>query len=395
MSTSNTLAQNIKKNMKRINITLFTLMLLGILFSCTKASINYTQNGNWVGRATFPGQVSGFGVAFTINDIAYVGTGINPQFPNQRLKTFFKYNPTPIPNPLPSPTFYDSTLGTWSKSADFPGAARSEAVGFTIGSYGYVGSGVGNDGFTPLADFWAYSPFTNAWFQIDSIHDQSGVVQPRLDAVAWGFDTVGYVLTGTDNYTYFVDVWKYSPATNKWSSKPYLPGNPRSGATTWVYNGKGYIMGGFTASGQHEVNNMAYDFWVFDPKKAETDSTHCWSQLRDISNTNSGTYDDGYTNIVRKYGVGFIIPAGPWNQQDKGYITLGQNGTSVTYTWEYDFATDLWTEKTPFEGAARSGAVGFSLLGRGFVGTGVSQGNSGAFQDLREFFPQQIYNQFD
>jgi N-acetylneuraminic acid mutarotase len=395
MCTSNILAQNIKKIMKRINITLFALMLLGILFSCTKASINYTQNGNWVGRATFPGQTSGFGVAFTINNVAYVGTGINPQFPNTRLQTFFKYTPTPIPNPMPSPTYYDSTLGTWSKSADFPGPGRSNAVAFTIGGVGYVGTGVGNDGFTPLSDFWAYNASQNTWYQIDSLKDQSGKPQPRLDAAAWGFDSVGYVLTGTDNYTYFVDVWKYSPATNSWSPKQYLPGNPRSGATTWVYNGKGYILAGYTASGQHEVNNMAYDFWTFDPKKAENDTTHVWSQLRDISNTNSGTYDDGYTNIVRKYGVSFIVPAGPWNPADKAYITLGQNGTAVNYTWEYDFASDLWTEKTPYEGAPRSGAVGFTLLGRGFVGTGVSQGNTGAFQDLREFFPQQIYNQFD
>jgi len=393
MSTSNTLAQNIKKNMKRINITLFALMLLGILFSCTKASINYTQDGNWVGRSTFPGQVMGFGVVFTINDVAYVGTGINPQFPNQRLNTFFKYVPTPIPDHLPSPTYYDSTNGTWSRSATFPGAPRSNAVAFTVQGAGYVGTGVGNDGFTPLSDFWAYIPGQNVWVQVDSLKDENGVPQPRLDAAAWGFDSVGYVLTGTDNYTYFLDVWKYSPATHKWSSKPYLQGNPRSGATTWVYNNKGYIMAGFTASGQHEVNNMAYDFWVFDPHKAENDSLHCWTQLRDIYNTSSGTYDDGYTNIVRKYGVGFVI--GHTNSGDKGYITLGQNGTSVTYTWEYDFATDLWTEKTPFEGAARSGAVGFSVLNRGFVGTGVSQGNQGAFQDLREFFPNQIYNQFD
>src|SRR6516225_5506913 len=104
MWTSNTLAQNIKKIMKRINITLFALMLLGILFSCTKASINYTQNGNWVGRATVPGQVFGFGVSFVVGNSAWVGTGINPQFPNQRLNTFFRYDATAIPNPMPSPT---------------------------------------------------------------------------------------------------------------------------------------------------------------------------------------------------------------------------------------------------------------------------------------------------
>src|SRR5579864_582442 len=109
MWTSNTLAKNIKTTMKRINITLFALMLLGILFSCTKASINYTQNGNWVGRAFFPGPPQGFGVAFTANNLAYVGLGINPLTPNQRLTAFYKYTPQGINTNFP--TGYDSATG--------------------------------------------------------------------------------------------------------------------------------------------------------------------------------------------------------------------------------------------------------------------------------------------
>jgi len=71
--------------MKRINITLFALMLLGILFSCTKASINYTQNGNWVARANWPGTQMGYGVSFVVGSSSYVGLGINPVSPNARL----------------------------------------------------------------------------------------------------------------------------------------------------------------------------------------------------------------------------------------------------------------------------------------------------------------------
>ena len=393
MSTSNTLAKNIRKIMKRINITLFALMLLGILFSCTKASINYTQNGNWVARATWPGTQMGYGVSFVAGNYAYVGLGINPISPNQRLVAFYKYTPSPIN--LSSPTGYDSSYGFWTSVAPFPGPARSNAVAFTIGSTGegYVGSGVGNDGFTPLADFYAYDPSSNSWSMIDSLHDAVGSY-PRFDATAWGFDTVGYVLTGTDNNYYFGDVWKYSPIGNHWTKKPYLPGNPRSGAMTWVYNGKGYLLTGYTPGSRWATNNMCYDFWVFDPAQAEgTDSTKAWTRLRDISNTSSGTYDDGYTNIVRKYGAGFIILK--TSTGDKGYITLGQNGTSLVYTWEYDFASDLWTEKTPYEGTARSGAVGFTLENRGFIGTGLGTGNTSGFSDIEEFFPNQIYNQFD
>jgi hypothetical protein len=69
----------------------------------------------------------------------------------------------------------------------------------------------------------------------------------------------------------------------------------------------------------------------------------------------------------------------------------------VTFTWEYDFATDVWVEKTPYEGNARTGAVAFSLQGqtRGFIATGLSQGSTAAFSDCEEFFPQQVYNQYD
>src|ERR1700761_1599203 len=111
MQCSNTLAENIKKNMKRINITLFALMLLGILFSCTKASINYTQNGNWVARASWPGVQMGYGSVFVINNIAYVGTGINPLSPDQRLTTFYKYIPDSIN--YSQPYGYDSAYGQW------------------------------------------------------------------------------------------------------------------------------------------------------------------------------------------------------------------------------------------------------------------------------------------
>ena len=382
--------------MKRINITLFALMLLGILFSCTKASINYTQNGNWVARATWPGVQMGYGSVFVINDVAYVGLGINPLSPNARLTAFFKYVPSVIN--YAQPTGYDSSYGSWTNIASFAGAPRSNACAFAVQGIGYVGTGVGNDGFTPLADFWSYNPGSNAWAEIDSIHDDT-TSYPRFDAVAWGFDSVGYVLTGTDNNYYFGDVWKYSPATGHWTAKPYLKGNQRSGATVWVYQNKGYIMAGYTPGSRWAQNNMCYDFWVYDPHVAETaDSINAWQRLRDIFNTSSATYDDGYTNIIRKYGAGFLIPATNnqyGNTRDKGYITLGQNGTSLNYTWEYDFGTDLWTDKTPYEGTARSGAVGFTLQNRGFVGSGLGTGNTSGFSDIEEFFPNQIYNQFD
>jgi len=375
--------------MKRINITLFSLMLVGILFSCTKASLNYTQNGNWVGRATFPGVPSGAAASFVIDNTAYVGTGINPQTPNTRLTTMFRYSAAPISTA--SPTGYDSALGSWKQVQDFAGKARSNAVGFAINGKGYIGTGIGNDGFTVYADFWSYDPNADTWTEVDSLHDNKGSY-PRKDAVSFSFNNTAYVLTGTDLNYYFADVWQYDPGANAWTKKSYMPGSPRAGAVSWVYNNKGYLLCGRTPGSRWAVNNMCYDFWMYDPSRP--DSTG-WIRLRDISNTSSSTYDDGYTNIVRELASGFVITGTA--SGDKGYLTCGANGTSYTYTWEYDFASDLWTEKTPFEGGARVNAVGFTIKNRGFVGTGLPSATGGGvgFQDLLEFFPNQIYNQFD
>ena len=385
--------------MRQIYISLFPVMLLAILFSCNKSSLSYTQNGNWVSRANFPGIAMGEDASFTINNIAYLGTGINPLTPNQKLNAMYKYTAAPIPNEVYG---YDSAYGSWAQIAPFPGPARSDAVGFTIGNTGYLGSGLASDGETPLADFYSYNPGANTWTAIASISNADSTY-PRFDAVAFSFDTTAYVLTGTDDYYYFVDVWRYSPTTNTWIRQHAFPGSQRSGAVNFVHQGLGYIATGYTPGSKWATGTSCYDFWVFTP--LSDTSTISWRRLRDIWNTSPETYDDGYTNIVRRNGASFLILGQP--DGDKAYISTGSfNGSDLTATWEYDFATDLWTQKAPFKGTARTGAVGLTLGGnvpssagtattRGFIATGLSQGSSSGLTDCYEFFPNQTYNKYD
>jgi N-acetylneuraminic acid mutarotase len=387
--------------MKQIHRSLFTLMLLAVLFSCTKASLNYAENGNWVGRATFSGIAMGAGASFVINNIAYVGTGINPLIPHSKLQTMFSYTATAILNKAYG---YDSAYGSWAQVGSFPGQGRSDAVGFTIGSTGYLGSGLANDGATALSDFYSYNAAANTWTQIDSIHNDTASF-PRYDAVAFAFDTTAYVLTGTNQLYYFNDIWRYSPSTNTWIQQPVPPStfSPRSGAISWVYNSQGYIVTGYTPGSSTATGNLCYDFWRFTP--GSDTSTQGWYRLRDIYNTSGESYDDSYTDIERTGGNGFLILGQPTG--DKAYVTLGSaNGVDVTFTWEYTFSTDLWNEKTPYEGTARTGACSWTLTGsvpstagvattRGFIGTGLNQGSTAAFSDCEEFFPNQVYNQYD
>ncbi|CAN5447181.1 hypothetical protein BH10BAC1_BH10BAC1_06910 [soil metagenome] len=57
----------------------------------------------------------------------------------------------------------------------------------------------------------------------------------------------------------------------------------------------------------------------------------------------------------------------------KGYVVCGQNSNPYNLDcWEYDAATDVWTQKANFAGAARRSAVGFALGGNGYIACGQS-----------------------
>jgi N-acetylneuraminic acid mutarotase len=200
---------------------------------------------------------------------------------------------------------------------------------------------------------------------------------PRYDAAAFAIGNYGYVTTGYDG-TYQKDFWQYDPATGPkgtWTQKTSFGGQKRSGAIAFVYGTKGYIVTGYD-NGQE-----CGDLWYYD---AALDQ---WVQLRNIYNSNtSQTYDDNYTNIERDHGVGFVIG-------DSAFITTGENGGLLQATWGYNFAQDQWVQRSPFEGTARQGAVGFSLNGYGYICTG--QSSTTYFDDLILFNPNKALNTDD
>lgn len=334
-----------------------TLLLLSIIssgiLSCGKGSSTTTIIGNWVTKAEFDGNVRSEAVSFVINDTAYISTGWDgTNNAISRMNDLWKY---------------DAVKGGWIQMADFPGIPRSSAIAFAVSGKGYVGTGF--DGVnTKLKDMWQYDPAANSWVQKNDFAGSA-----RYDAVGFGILDKGYIATGFDG-AWLKDFWQYDPVDDSWTLQPGFGGSKRMAAVSFVYKNKGYICEG-TNNGT-AVN----DFWAYDP------STSAWTQLRQISNISTDTYDDLYTDIVRSNAVAFIIG-------DKAYITTGENGSLLASTWEYDFANDQWTGTQAFEGAARTGAVAFSISLGGFVMTGRSSTIS--FDDLRQFFPGQTYNAND
>lgn len=346
--------------MKRSNITLLSFLLVFTLFSCKKSTVPYTQDGNWITRSQLDGPARSEAVAFTIGDHAYLGTGWDGL--NKRYADLWQYDPVG---------------DNWAQMQSMPdSAARSSAVGFAASGKGYVGTGY--DGFNYLKDFWQYDPESNSWTRKADFLGGS-----RYEAVGFGIGDFGYIGTGFDGSNALKDFYKYDPSSDSWTSIGFS-GNKRYSAVTFVYNNKAYLVTGINSG------VPTNDFWVFDPSAADAN----WSEKNHITNYSTENFDDGYTNIIRSNAAGFVITGTATG--DKGYISTGENGALYTYTWEYDFGTDLWKEKTPFEGPATTGAVGFNVMNRGYIATGRTGNGQAAQSDmLREFKPDETVNPND
>lgn len=343
------------------------------LSSCSKSSSTPdSEEGNWVRRGQFDGASRSGAVSFVINDTAYVGTGYNKDakdgaglIENGYMKDFWKFN-------IPTETngnYY------WTQVAVFPGRHRTRAVGFNIGNKGYIGTGQGSASVNDfLNDFWEFDG--KAWTQRANCPLSS-----RADAVGFGINGKGYITTGTDGNSYQKDIAMFDPTSLTWTSSgiPTLGGDKRIGATVMVHNNIAYIVGGNSSSG------VSTDMFSFNGTN--------WTEKERIFNAKDDSFDDDYgsagasTGINRYFGVSFVIG-------DYGYVTTGTVGALNNQTWRYEFATDRWVLRTPYERTGRSRAVGFSVKGRGFVGLGES--SSTTFLDnFDEFLPNETYSSTD
>ncbi|MBI3502605.1 MAG: T9SS type A sorting domain-containing protein [Bacteroidetes bacterium] len=243
--------------------------------------------------------------------------------------------------------------GVWTQRASIPFTARWGAVGFSVGTMGYVGSGYNNG--TNYGDFWQYNPASNTWSQIASI-------PARRAASAFSIGNYGYVCMGIPpSGNYYTDILEYNPSNNTWTQKATFPGTPRYGASGIAIGTKGYVGCGNEGSASGPFTN---EFWEFDP------AANAWTQKTNFPGT-------------PRYGLTHM----GWAVGNKGYLGFGLDNTM---TWpsdfyEYDPTTDTWTQKTNFPLTGRSYGVAFASCGNYYAGCG--QNNSIAFSDIWKYDP--------
>lgn len=237
----------------------------------------------------------------------------------------------------------------WTQNANFGPGVRYSAVGFSIGTKGYVGTGY-NAGIS-YNDFWEYDPATNIWTQKANFGGTG-----RFGAAGFAIGSKGYI--GTGGYpTFTKDFWEYNPSTNTWVQKANFGGAARYTAVGFSIGAKGYIGTGYNPS-------LLKDFWEYNP------STDTWIQRTDFAGSARQS----------SASVGFNIGT-------KGYVGTGHDGSPKNDFWEYDQSTNIWTQRANFGGAARYAAVGFSVGTKGYIGTGYNDFTSTRFADFWEFNP--------
>jgi hypothetical protein len=238
----------------------------------------------------------------------------------------------------------------WLQKADFGGTARYCAVGFNIGSKGYLGTGY--NGSSSYKDFWEYDSVGDSWTQKADFEGTA-----RYVAVGFSIGSMGYLGTGYDDSSYYKDFWEYDPSKNTWTQKADFAGTARGAAVGFSIGSMGYIGTGFAGAGLGMYN----DFWEYNP------STDSWTQKADFAGT------------ARVEAAGLSVGS-------KGYLGTGHTVSAyVKDFWEYNPSTNSWTQKTDFPGTARYGAVGFSIGSKGYLGTGYD--GSSYYKNFWEYDP--------
>lgn len=140
---------------------------------------------SWLQLQNFPGGVRYQLSSFVIDNLAYVGLGIDQDVYR---RDFWQFSPA---------------TNNWISISDFMGGERGAASTFTLGQRGFVSAGA-DGGFKN--DLWEYNSFDDSW----SVRADFGG-SPRKNAVAFSINGKAYMGTGKGNSGKKKSFYEYIP----------------------------------------------------------------------------------------------------------------------------------------------------------------------------------------
>ena len=250
---------------------------------------------------------------------------------------------------------FSFSQGTWTQKASYPTTNyRLSNFAFTLNNKGYQGTGW--NGVTIFNDFWEYDPVANSWTQKANFGGG-----PMYFGLGLAIGNKGYAGIGLDvNGNYTVGFWEYDPIANSWAQKAALPGPARARACAFAVGTKGYV-----ATGAVSTGTSLKDIYEYDPA------------------SNSWTLKANFPPAAGRDDIDRV----PFVLNNKAYLGLGGLNSVTLFNdwWEYDPASNSWTQKANFPSAKRIGASGFAICNKGYAGLGAD--NSTGYSDWYQYDP--------
>lgn len=222
---------------------------------------------SWQRKADIPGPPYSLRVAFSVNNVGYIGTGDCQAYYCSMGYTgscsFYSYSPEK-----------DSWEGV-SYLVEGPAINGGiyGAIGFQDENYGYMFAGLAPPDYyyhIPISNYWRYDPSQDKWETIGVFSE----FNPYLLSPS-GFQIEGkfYIGCGENNTAekYNSSFWVFNPTTNTWEDIAEFPGTPRRGAVGFSKGGYGYV-----GLGYNKNYGTLNDFWRYDPNQNE------WRRIADL-----------------------------------------------------------------------------------------------------------------
>lgn len=288
----------------------------------------------------------------------------------------------------------------WYFVDDFPGLSRDDAATFTIGEYGYVGTGF-VEGFQPSRDFYRFNMLTENWETIAFLP----LGKERQYASGFSYGNSGYVFGGLGNGQTFKDLWRYSSTTDSWELIDSIPSFGRYGSTQFVLGNKAYFVGGKNSQGITTDEVWSYEIptgtWTQKnpfPDSLWRASSALASNLAYVTMGSTGSnnllqiyaYDEA--NDTWSIETTFPMSDGLSYHQSQYfngylYIIFGMNSNQATsnQVWKYQPILQNWSSHTVSNYTPRKGGCSFTHGDNLFYTTGLDSANQRLKQTLKHF----------
>src|SRR6187431_1493284 len=102
---------------------------------------------------------------------------------------------------------------SWTQKANFGGGERRGAIGFSIGTKGYIGTGISSTFGVFYNDLWEWDSTNDTWTQ------KASFSIPRYGAIGFSIGNKGYIGTGNNGSGTMNDFWEWDQTNNTWIEK--------------------------------------------------------------------------------------------------------------------------------------------------------------------------------